>query len=105
MGTPVYGEIDQQGYLEYMAPGVVVSICYIMATGLTALAFIIEKRGEYGLNRHIFVLRISLIRWSFREKSCGGSGHHSNINSSLFGADLCYGHSNYFGIGLHISSF
>ena len=27
-----------------MAPGVVVSICYIMATGLTALAFIIERR-------------------------------------------------------------
>jgi hypothetical protein len=30
-----------------MAPGVVVSICYIMATGLTALAFIIERRGIY----------------------------------------------------------
>ncbi|CAG2112457.1 unnamed protein product, partial [Medioppia subpectinata] len=44
LGTPVYGEADQQGYLEYMAPGVVVSICYIMATGLTALAFIIERR-------------------------------------------------------------
>lgn len=28
-----------------MAPGVVVSICYIMATGLTSLAFIIERRG------------------------------------------------------------
>lgn len=44
LGSPVYGEAEHQGYLEYMAPGVVVSICYIMATGLTALAFIIERR-------------------------------------------------------------
>ncbi|RWS08097.1 ATP-binding cassette transporter sub-family H 88708-like protein, partial [Dinothrombium tinctorium] len=44
LGEPVYGEIKHQGYLEYMAPGVVVSISYIMATGLTALAFILERR-------------------------------------------------------------
>lgn len=44
LGEPVYGELKHQGYLEYMAPGVVVSISYIMATGLTALAFILERR-------------------------------------------------------------
>ncbi|KAF7487775.1 ABC transporter G family member 20 [Sarcoptes scabiei] len=44
LGFPVYGDPHKQGYLEYMAPGVVVSICYIMATGLTSLAFIIERR-------------------------------------------------------------
>jgi len=50
LGTPVYGEAEHQGYLEYMAPGVVVSICYIIATGLTALAFIIERRGIFRIN-------------------------------------------------------
>jgi len=44
MGEPVYGELKHQGYLEYMCPGVIVSISYIMATGLTALAFILERR-------------------------------------------------------------
>lgn len=44
LGEPIYGEIANQGYLEYMAPGIVVSISYIMATGLTALAFILERR-------------------------------------------------------------
>lgn len=44
LGEPVYGDLKHQGYLEYMAPGVVVSISYIMATGLTALAFILERR-------------------------------------------------------------
>lgn len=44
LGEPIYGDIQDQGYLEYMAPGVVVSISYIMATGLTALAFILERR-------------------------------------------------------------
>ena len=41
MGEPVYGELISQGYLEYMASGVIISITYIMATGLTALAFIL----------------------------------------------------------------
>jgi hypothetical protein len=30
-----------------MAPGVVISISYVMASALTALAFIIERRGIY----------------------------------------------------------
>lgn len=41
---PVYGTLKRNGYLEFMAPGVVISITYVMATGLTALAFILEKR-------------------------------------------------------------
>ncbi|KAG9510520.1 ABC transporter G family member 23, partial [Fragariocoptes setiger] len=41
---PVYGTMERNGYLEFMAPGVVISITYVMATGLTALAFILEKR-------------------------------------------------------------
>lgn len=42
--APVYGTLKRNGYLEFMAPGVVISITYVMATGLTALAFILEKR-------------------------------------------------------------
>lgn len=44
VGEPVYGSIKKGGYLEFMAPGVVISISYVMATGLTALAFILERR-------------------------------------------------------------
>lgn len=42
--APIYGTLKRNGYLEFMAPGVVISITYVMATGLTALAFILEKR-------------------------------------------------------------
>lgn len=44
VGKPVYGTLRKGGYLEFMAPGVVISISYVMATGLTALAFILERR-------------------------------------------------------------
>lgn len=44
MAKPIYGTLRKDGYLEFMAPGVVVSISYVMATGLTALAFILERR-------------------------------------------------------------
>lgn len=44
MGEPIYGSMRKDGYLEFMAPGVVISISYVMATGLTALAFILERR-------------------------------------------------------------
>lgn len=44
VGQPVYGTMRKDGYLEFMAPGVVISISYVMATGLTALAFILERR-------------------------------------------------------------
>lgn len=44
IGKPVYGTMNKDGYLEFMAPGVVISISYVMATGLTALAFILERR-------------------------------------------------------------
>lgn len=44
MAKPIYGTLRKDGYLEFMAPGVVISISYVMATGLTALAFILERR-------------------------------------------------------------
>jgi len=44
MEAAIYGKIDMQNYLQYMSPGVLISISYIMATGLTSLAFIIERR-------------------------------------------------------------
>lgn len=44
MESAVYGKIDMRNYLQYMSPGVLISISYIMATGLTSLAFIIERR-------------------------------------------------------------
>lgn len=40
----IYGKTDMQNYLQYMSPGVLISISYIMATGLTSLAFITERR-------------------------------------------------------------
>ena len=42
--SAIYGKTDMQNYLQYMSPGVLISISYIMATGLTSLAFIIERR-------------------------------------------------------------
>lgn len=44
MESAIYGKIDMQNYLQYMSPGVLISISYIMATGLTSLAFIMERR-------------------------------------------------------------
>lgn len=44
MEQAIYGQRDLQNYLQYMSPGVLISISYIMATGLTSLAFIIERR-------------------------------------------------------------
>lgn len=44
MQDAIYGKINMQNYLQYMSPGVLISISYIMATGLTSLAFIIERR-------------------------------------------------------------
>jgi len=45
MQQPIYGgDGVKPSYLEFMAPGVVISLTYVMATGLTALAFILEKR-------------------------------------------------------------
>lgn len=44
MESAIYGKLELQNYLQYMSPGVLISISYIMATGLTSLAFIIERR-------------------------------------------------------------
>ena len=40
---PIYGS-DEPTFTEFMAPGVILSIIYFMAVGLTALSFIIEKK-------------------------------------------------------------
>jgi len=41
---PIYGTLKQDGFLDFMAPGVVIGMTYVMAAGLTALVFILEKR-------------------------------------------------------------
>ena len=41
--TPVYGS-NEPTFTEFMAPGVILSITYFMAVGLTALSFIIERK-------------------------------------------------------------
>ena len=40
---PVYGS-NQPTFTEFMAPGVILSITYFMAVGLTALSFILERK-------------------------------------------------------------
>ncbi|KAK8406150.1 hypothetical protein O3P69_007102 [Scylla paramamosain] len=40
---PVYGSADAS-FTEFMAPGVILTITYFMAVGLTALSFIIERK-------------------------------------------------------------
>ena len=41
--TPVYGSNDPT-FTEFMAPGVILSITYFMAVGLTSISFIIERK-------------------------------------------------------------
>lgn len=71
MEQAIYGELYMKNYLQYMAPGVIISISYIMATGLTALAFIIERRdGLYdrtlaaGVNQVQILISHSIIQLS-----------------------------------------
>ncbi len=40
---PVYGS-NEPTFTEFMAPGVILSITYFMAVGLTALSFILERK-------------------------------------------------------------
>ena len=40
---PVYGS-NQPTFTEFMAPGVILSITYFTAVGLTALSFILERK-------------------------------------------------------------
>ena len=40
---PIYGN-NEPTFTEFMAPGVILSITYFMAVGLTALSFIIERK-------------------------------------------------------------
>ena len=41
--TPVYGA-NEPTFTEFMAPGVILSITYFMAVGLTSISFIIERK-------------------------------------------------------------
>ena len=41
--TAIYGEIDAQ-FINFMAPGIMVTIIFIVTIGLTALMFVIEKK-------------------------------------------------------------
>ena len=41
--APVYGS-NEPTFTEFMAPGVILSITYFMAVGLTSISFIIERK-------------------------------------------------------------
>ena len=41
--NPVYGSMEPT-FTEFMAPGVILSITYFMAVGLTSISFIIERK-------------------------------------------------------------
>jgi hypothetical protein len=43
--APVYGS-NTPTFTEFMAPGVILSITYFMAVGLTSISFIIERRDN-----------------------------------------------------------
>ncbi|XP_060578520.1 ABC transporter G family member 20-like isoform X2 [Ruditapes philippinarum] len=43
MLKPVYGDLDAT-FTEFMAPGVIISITFFLATGLTTLVFIMDKK-------------------------------------------------------------
>lgn len=50
VGDPIYGSKDSI-FTEFMAPGICNSITFFMATGLTTLAFVLErKEGNYERN-------------------------------------------------------
>lgn len=40
---PIYGSIDPQ-FIDFMAPGIMVTIIFVLSIGLTALIFVIEKK-------------------------------------------------------------
>ncbi|XP_069115666.1 ABC transporter G family member 20-like isoform X2 [Argopecten irradians] len=40
---PIYGTLDPS-FTNFMAPGIILSITFFMATGLTTLAFVVEKK-------------------------------------------------------------
>lgn len=41
--TAVFGQLDPQ-FIDYMAPGIMITIIFILSIGLTAIIFIIEKK-------------------------------------------------------------
>lgn len=48
LGKPVYGDLEKNGFSEFLMPGLMICLTSVMATGLTALTFILErKEGLY----------------------------------------------------------
>ncbi|CAG2175709.1 unnamed protein product [Oppiella nova] len=43
MDPPVYGSIDPN-FRDFMAPGIIISVIYFMAVGLTALTLVVERK-------------------------------------------------------------
>ncbi|KAH7932507.1 hypothetical protein HPB52_024473 [Rhipicephalus sanguineus] len=41
--APIYG-VDKPSFTEFMAPGIIISITYIMAVGLTAISIVSEQK-------------------------------------------------------------
>jgi hypothetical protein len=54
----VYGS-NTPTFTEFMAPGVILSITYFMAVGLTSISFIIERRdNQLYFTQNLVVFRI-----------------------------------------------
>uniref|UniRef100_T1J8M6 Uncharacterized protein n=1 Tax=Strigamia maritima TaxID=126957 RepID=T1J8M6_STRMM len=59
--APLYGENQKEtpSFTEFMAPGIILSISYFMAVGLTALAFVLERKD--GLLDRTYVAGVDTI--------------------------------------------
>ncbi|KAI0241754.1 ABC transporter G family member 20 [Lamellibrachia satsuma] len=55
---PIYGERDPS-FTNFMAPGIILSITFFMATGLTALSFVLERKQ--GLLDRSFVAGVTAV--------------------------------------------
>ena len=68
--TPVYGSMEPT-FTEFMAPGVILSITYFMAVGLTSISFIIERKegllDRYGYSPLTILLSIMYLRFFKKE--------------------------------------
>ena len=79
---PVYGS-NEPTFTEFMAPGVILSITYFMAVGLTALSFIIERKE--GLLERSWVAGVARARpWAapHDDQLAGSAGAHSTSRPS-----------------------
>jgi hypothetical protein len=55
---PVYGNLDPE-FINFMAPGIMVTVMFTLSIGLTALIFIMEKKA--GLLDRSLVAGVSTI--------------------------------------------